>query len=98
LTEELNGLLPNARQKGAVPKVRATIEEWLTDSDLSCVRDDTEIRKLPEAEQAGWRNLWGEMKKLQAKLEAGGSAAARTAAAPLLPRELGPAPRVVRPQ
>ena len=38
--------------------VRNTLRQWTTEPDLSCVREITEIMKLPKEEQRDWLQLW----------------------------------------
>ncbi|MGF1583651.1 MAG: tetratricopeptide repeat protein [Gemmataceae bacterium] len=43
---------------------------WLKDSDLSSVRNEDAISKLPKAEQPAWRKLWADVKSLQKTIRA----------------------------
>jgi tetratricopeptide (TPR) repeat protein len=54
-------------QKGT-PQARAEVREkllsWQKDSDLAGVRDAAALAKLPEAERAEWKKLWGDLAAL----------------------------------
>jgi hypothetical protein len=56
-------------EKGT-PQARAAVQKmllhWQTDSDLAGVRDAA-LEKLPEAERAEWKKLWGEVEALRKK-------------------------------
>ncbi|MHC5043737.1 MAG: tetratricopeptide repeat protein, partial [Planctomycetota bacterium] len=45
---------------GALPASQV-LRHWLNDPDLSAVRDEAELAKLPEAEQEQWRAFWKEV-------------------------------------
>jgi tetratricopeptide (TPR) repeat protein len=53
---------PRARQP-----VIQTFQHWRTDPDLAGLRDQTEVAKLPEAEQKTCREFWVELDKLDKK-------------------------------
>jgi len=68
LTAELAGLTERAEQPAARAMVRVLLNHWRIDPDLAPVRDEGELKKLPEAEQDQWRKLWAEHARLQARL------------------------------
>jgi hypothetical protein len=41
--------------------VQAKLRRWKEGADLACVRDPDELAKLPEAEQAEWKELWADV-------------------------------------
>ena len=43
-----------------------TLQLWLSDAALACVRDGDELGKLPPAERAAWLTLWQDVKSLLA--------------------------------
>jgi tetratricopeptide (TPR) repeat protein len=45
---------------------RRMLTHWRSDPDLTSVRDPGALAKLPEAEAAGWRALWGDVAALLA--------------------------------
>jgi eukaryotic-like serine/threonine-protein kinase len=45
-------------------RVAEALQHWKTDADLAGVRDTEELAKLPEAEKASWRALWGDVDRL----------------------------------
>ncbi len=49
------------QMKAGVPK---TLEHWKSDSDLSGIRDEKELAKLPDAERAGFKQLWNDVDQL----------------------------------
>jgi hypothetical protein len=68
MTAELGGLSAAAAEPKQRPDVLKLLRRWWVDSRLACVRDEAELKKLPEAERAGWRKLWGDVAALQARL------------------------------
>jgi hypothetical protein len=49
-------------------RVAKTLHHWRdTDSDLSSVRDEAELAKLPESERVEWKALWKRVDELIAK-------------------------------
>jgi hypothetical protein len=42
-------------------RVRQTLTRWRADADLTGVRDQDALAKLPEDERAKWRELWSEV-------------------------------------
>jgi tetratricopeptide (TPR) repeat protein len=46
---------------------RQALLYWQKDRDLATVRDPDALRKLPEAEQVAWRNLWAQVAALLAR-------------------------------
>ena len=55
------------------PVIVQTLQHWKADSDLAGIRDEGELKKLPEDEQRAWRALWSEVEALLAKARAGTS-------------------------
>jgi tetratricopeptide (TPR) repeat protein len=55
----------------ATPQARATVQKtlrhWQKDPDLAGVRQADTLEKLPEAERADWKKLWGEVAALLKK-------------------------------
>jgi tetratricopeptide (TPR) repeat protein len=47
------------------PDVEKTLSHWLTDPDLSGVRDREALAKLPEAERGQWKKFWQEVAALR---------------------------------
>ena len=47
------------------------MRHWQEDADLATVRDRDALRKLPEAEQVAWRNLWAQVNTLLARTRPG---------------------------
>ena len=45
-------------------KVQQTLRQWLSDSDLLCLRDETTLARLPESERKMCRELWAEVETL----------------------------------
>ena len=41
--------------------MRQTLTHWRADPDLTGVRDQDALAKLPEDERAKWQELWGEV-------------------------------------
>jgi tetratricopeptide (TPR) repeat protein len=72
------------------PDALKTLQHWRADPDLVGIRQDADIRNLPEAEQERWRKLWYNVGQLQRRLEAGDTAPRATR-----PVETGPLPRLV---
>jgi tetratricopeptide (TPR) repeat protein/tRNA A-37 threonylcarbamoyl transferase component Bud32 len=72
LRDDLAG---HARQLARGPVVarraRQTLLHWRTDADLAAVRRESDLGKLPEAEQVAWRNLWAEVAALLARTRPG---------------------------
>ncbi len=58
-----------------------TMNHWLTDPDLTSVRDEAELAKLPGEERAKWQHLWADVKSLRERTR---------------PRELLPPPAGVK--
>jgi hypothetical protein len=60
--------------KKATPEARAEVQKmllhWQKDSGLAGVRDAVE--KLPEAERADWKQMWGEVEALWKECSEGG--------------------------
>jgi tetratricopeptide (TPR) repeat protein len=56
-----------AQQPGVAGPVRQSLLHWQKDPDVAAVRDPVALRKLPEAEQAAWRNLWAHVAALLAR-------------------------------
>jgi tetratricopeptide (TPR) repeat protein len=50
--------------------VAATLKHWKKDSDLAGIRDDAEVDKLRDQEQAAFKQLWIDVDALLKKLEA----------------------------
>ncbi len=53
-----------ADKPDARPTVQNTLRHWQTDKDLSGVRDEKELAKLPAEEQETWKQLWAEVEAL----------------------------------
>ena len=47
--------------------VRATLQHWQSDADLSGVREVAALKKLTDNEQAAWRKLWADVAELLKK-------------------------------
>jgi tetratricopeptide (TPR) repeat protein len=45
------------------------LTRWQETADLACVRDSAELKKLPEAERAAWRQLWASVAALRRQAE-----------------------------
>jgi serine/threonine protein kinase/Flp pilus assembly protein TadD len=77
-----------AREGGAAHPalILGELRHWRADPDLACVREEAELKKLPETEQADWRKLWADHAALVKRVEGrlGGKAP-----------ELAPPPRPV---
>jgi tetratricopeptide (TPR) repeat protein/tRNA A-37 threonylcarbamoyl transferase component Bud32 len=60
------GLLAGATtaERAALPR---TLETWLKDPALACVRDESKLRKLPSAERQTWIGLWRDAEALRAE-------------------------------
>src|SRR5262249_25198329 len=58
-------------QPGSAEQVRQTLLHWQQDPDLAAVRAPDSLRKLPEAEQVAWRNLWAQVDALLARTTPG---------------------------
>jgi tetratricopeptide (TPR) repeat protein len=60
---------------GAAPRDRIAIQQklrhWQKDADLAAVRDPDALRKLPEAEQVAWGNLWAQVAALLSRTSPG---------------------------
>jgi serine/threonine-protein kinase len=71
LRDELTALgkLVESGQAAESQVVRRELRFWRVDADLAGVRDRKALGKLPEAEQAQWRKLWGDVQALLAKLD-----------------------------
>ena len=50
-------------------KVAPALRHWRDDLDLAGIRDEPELAKLPEAEQAGFRKLWADLDQLLDRVE-----------------------------
>jgi serine/threonine-protein kinase len=57
----------------ARPVIVQTLQHWKADSDLAGIRDESELKKLPEGEQTACRALWSEVEALLAKAQTGTS-------------------------
>ena len=55
--------------KTATPIVGKTLRHWKTDPDLTGLRDEAELAKLPEAEREAFRALWAEVETLLRKAD-----------------------------
>jgi len=56
---------------GIAQQVRQTLLNWQKDAALAAVRDAALLRKLPEAEQVAWLNLWAQVDALLARTTPG---------------------------
>ncbi len=56
---QLEGGKPEARRE-----VQQTLQQWRRDPALSCVRDEAEVTKLPEAERVACHDLWAQVDAL----------------------------------
>ena len=58
--------------KSGTPEARLEAQQilkyWQHDAALACVRDKTELSKLPEDERAAWGNFWAQVDALLEKL------------------------------
>jgi tetratricopeptide (TPR) repeat protein/tRNA A-37 threonylcarbamoyl transferase component Bud32 len=59
------------RLRGTANQSRKTLLHWQKGADLAAVRDPGLLRKLPEAEQVAWGNLWAQVDALLAHPGAG---------------------------
>jgi tetratricopeptide (TPR) repeat protein len=57
----------------ARPVIVQTLQHWKADSDLAGIRDETELKKLPEDEQRACRADWAEVDALLARARIGTS-------------------------
>jgi hypothetical protein len=48
--------------------IAKTLEHWQQDTDLTAVRDEAALAKLPQAEREGWKSLWAKVDALLVKL------------------------------
>ena len=48
-----------------------TLRHWQRDTDLVSLRNPPDLAKLPEAERAGFIQLWAEVDRLLARATAG---------------------------
>jgi tetratricopeptide (TPR) repeat protein len=69
LTAELSGLAETAGDPRAKPQALEVLRHWQRDADLAPIRDEAELKTLPEAEQDQWRKLWADVAQLQARVE-----------------------------
>jgi serine/threonine-protein kinase len=60
-----NAILHEAGASGRAGLTK-TLQLWLSDAALACVRDGDELGKLPPAERAAWLTLWQDVKSLLA--------------------------------
>jgi hypothetical protein len=67
------GPLPRLPPAG-IQRLRRTLLHWQKDPDLATVRDPDSLRKLPEAEQVAWGNLWAQVDALLARSSPGKAA------------------------
>ena len=51
-------------QRGSGAQARQALLSWQKDASLAAVRDPRALRKLPEAEQVAWLNLWAQVDAL----------------------------------
>jgi tetratricopeptide (TPR) repeat protein/tRNA A-37 threonylcarbamoyl transferase component Bud32 len=87
LTAELDGMKQLATRAELRAPMLGLVRHWQTDPDLAGVRDDAELKKLPNTEQAEWRKLWADAAAFQRRLE--------LPAEPKAPLEAAPPPRAV---
>jgi serine/threonine protein kinase/tetratricopeptide (TPR) repeat protein len=59
---------PPARQR-----IQPTLRHWMVDADLAGIRDESDLKTLPEENQRACRALWAEVGALLAKARAGTS-------------------------
>ena len=59
----LDRAAPQARQS-----VQQTLAHWKSDTDLTGIRDDAELARLPEAERAACKRLWKDVDGVLAKV------------------------------
>ena len=52
------------------PAVAQALAHWRQDSDLTGIREEKALARLPEAEQKEWRALWAEIEAAYAKADA----------------------------
>jgi Flp pilus assembly protein TadD len=50
-------------------EVREKLQYWLHDPALAGIRDEAEVAKLPESEQAASRRLWGQVERLASEVQ-----------------------------
>ena len=67
-TKVLNGSNEPARKQ----TVARTLAHWQQDADLTCIRDEVGLKKLPDEEQKRFRSLWLDVENLRKTAEAGG--------------------------
>jgi tetratricopeptide (TPR) repeat protein len=53
------------------PVIVRTLQHWKGDADLAGIRDETELKKLPEDEQRAFRARWSEVEALLARARTG---------------------------
>jgi tetratricopeptide (TPR) repeat protein len=70
-------VLRSKQLDNGTPQARRDVEKklayWKTDPDLAGIRDESELKKLPEGEQTVCRALWSEVEALLAKARTGTS-------------------------
>jgi hypothetical protein len=57
----------SAQMKAKPQALQQTLQQWLNDADLACVREVEELAKLPMDEQGNWRDLWEEVSRTRTK-------------------------------
>jgi serine/threonine-protein kinase len=60
LRAELGAWAERLRARPDDPEARAALAAWQKEADLLRARDEKVLTKLPEAEQAAWRQLWSD--------------------------------------
>jgi eukaryotic-like serine/threonine-protein kinase len=64
-------ILDGGKEPARKQEVARTLAHWKEDADLSGIRDEGTLAKLPEGEREGFRALWAEVDRLLAKARAG---------------------------
>ena len=49
--------------------VRRALQNWRVDRDLTSVRDDSHLQRLPQGEQKAWQAFWSDVAALLKKVE-----------------------------
>ena len=70
LAADLAALTARAKKAAGRPIVLQQMTHWLTDPNLSAVRDKPSLAKLPEKEREQWRKLWADVESLRLKASA----------------------------
>ena len=58
----------NDGKAASILRAELRLAHWLTDADFASVRDAKALATLPEAEQAAWTKLWGDVARLRQQI------------------------------